>query len=168
MTVVAARKYEHHIEFAADSITTYGSMKMNDRIVDTPKLFSQNGLMIGLTGRASEGALMQIFCRNHKPMNSSIEGIIDFLFEFEGWVQKRESSFRLCNQYLIGYDGRLFRTFSGLDVFEVPEYAAIGAGEDFAITAMCLGKNPREAVAIACHLSVWCSEPITELQMAIG
>ena len=40
------------------------------------------------------------------------------------------------------------------------QFTAIGAGAEFAIAAMALGKSPREAVALACKLSPSCSPPI--------
>lgn len=163
MTVVAARKYPDRIEFAADSIVTRGSTQITDRSVAASKLFQQNGLTIGLTGALAEGSLMQIFTRNHKPASASLEGVIDFLFEFEGWVRNRDKSFTIDNVYLIGFEGKLFRTYPRFDVFEVSEFDAIGAGQDFAITAMHLEKTPTEAVNIACVLSVWCSLPVNTI-----
>jgi ATP-dependent protease HslVU (ClpYQ) peptidase subunit len=163
MTVVAARKYADRIEFAADSIVTRGSTQITDRSIDSPKLFQQNGLTIGLTGALAEGSLMQIFTRNHKPASASLEGMIDFLFEFEGWVRNRDTSFTIGNSYLVGFEGKLFRTYPRFDVFEVSEFDAIGAGQDFAITAMHLEKTPTEAVSIACALSVWCSLPVSTI-----
>lgn len=163
MTVVAARKYADRIEFAADSIITRGSTQISDRTIDAPKLFQQNGLTIGLTGALAEGSLMQIFTRNHKPASATLEGVIDFLFEFEGWVRNRDSGFTIGNAYLIGFEGKLFRTYARFDVFEISEFEAIGAGQDFAITAMHLEKTPTEAVTIACTLSVWCSLPVSTM-----
>ena len=167
MTVVAARKYADRIEFAADSIVTSGSTKVTHRTIDDAKLFQQNGLTIGLTGKLAEGSLIQIFSRNHKPAHANLEGIIDFLFEFEGWVRNRDSGFTIGNHYLIGFENHLFRTYPRFDVFEVSEFDAIGAGEDFALTAMHLDKTPAEAVAIACELSVWCSQPVTTISVAL-
>ncbi len=163
MTVIAARKYADRIEFAADSIITRGSTQISDRTLDAPKLFQHNGLTIGLTGALAEGSLMQIFTRNHKPASASLEGLIDFLFEFEGWVRHRDTGFTIANAYLIGFEGKLFRTYARFDVFEISEFEAIGAGQDFAITAMHLEKSPTEAVSIACTLSVWCSLPVSTI-----
>lgn len=168
MTVVAARKYSDRIEFAADSIVTSGSTKVTDRTIDASKLFQQNGLIIGLTGKLAEGSLMQIFSRNHKPAGATLEGVIDFLFEFEGWVRNRDSSFNIYNHYLIGFEGKLFRTYPRFDVFEVSEFDAIGAGEDFALTAMHLEKTPTESVTIACDLSVWCSKPVSTIVLPLN
>ncbi len=135
---------------------------MSDRTIASSKLFQQNGMIIGLTGLTCEGSLMQIFSRNHKPAAATMDGVMDFLFEFDDWVRKRDSSLRPENHYLIALDGHLFRSYGGINVFEVSEFAAIGAGEEFAITAMHLHKTPREAVVVACELSVWCGEPIAE------
>lgn len=167
MTVIAARKYSDRIEFSADASTTSGSTKITDRTIQSSKLFHQNDLTIGLTGNVAEGSLLYIFSRNHKPSSSSLIGIIDFLFEFEGWVRSRDSNFNICNHYLIAFEEKLFRSYSRFDVFEVSEFDAIGAGEDFAMTAMHLEKSPSEAVEIACNLSVWCSKPIKNIVLSI-
>ena len=52
-----------------------------------------------------------------------------------------------------------------LYVNEVNEYAAIGAGEDFALAALYLGHSAKEAVKVACELSAFVAEPIVEFEM---
>ena len=104
---------------------------------------------------------MSLYCRNHKPVDASVEYVIDFLVEFEVWARSKDDGFRIDNQYLIGYKNSLFRTYERIQVFEVKEFDAIGAGEEYAKTALHLGKTPEESVAIACELSVWCHLPVT-------
>ena len=50
-------------------------------------------------------------------------------------------------------------------VNEINEYAAIGAGEDFALAALYLGHSAKEAVKTACELSAFVAEPIVEFEM---
>lgn len=48
----------------------------------------------------------------------------------------------------------------------VPAPAAIGSGRDFAITALDLGKSPREAVEMACKRDVWSGGEILVIDIA--
>ncbi|MEL6231675.1 MAG: hypothetical protein AAFR24_17345 [Cyanobacteria bacterium J06627_3] len=163
MTVIAARKTKDTIIFASDSILVAGYLKATDKEVIYNKLFQQNDMVIGSTGTGYEGTMMELFSRNHRPVDGSRLAIIDFFVEFREWVQKRDTGHAPENDYLIAYDKKLFRTYGGLDIYEVPEFEAVGAGEDFAKAALHLGHTPREAVEVACKLSIYCSEPISEI-----
>jgi hypothetical protein len=46
------------------------------------------------------------------------------------------------------------------------EFSAWGSGRDFAIAALYLGKTAREAVEVACALSIGCGNGITELNLS--
>ena len=65
----------------------------------------------------------------------------------------------MTNAYLICYKGHLFEA-EGLYVFEVKNYSAIGAGQDFATAALYLGHTPQEAVNVAAELSCFVAKPI--------
>lgn len=164
MSVVAARKYDHHISFAADSISVAGSTRITQRIENSAKLFHSNGLTIGGSGSARELSMISLYVRNHSPASNTLEAIIDFIWRFEKWVQERDDDFKADNHYLIAFQDCLFRTYGSLEIFQVNEFDAVGAGEDFAITALHLEKTPAEAVDIACQLSVWCHPPVIELE----
>lgn len=167
MTVIAARKTSEAITFAADTLITEGYSKSTNADIMFSKLFEQNGMVIGTTGECYEGTFMELFSRNHKPVDSSRLGMIDFLVEFREWIRKKESGYTPKNGFLIAYDKKLFRVCGGLEVYEVSEFEAIGSGQDFAKAAMHLGHTPREAVEVACKLSLFCSEPITEIVVEI-
>ncbi|MEM1241569.1 MAG: hypothetical protein AAGI45_17165 [Cyanobacteria bacterium P01_H01_bin.26] len=167
MTVIAARKTQDAIIFASDSILVAGYLKATEKEVIYNKLFQQNGMVIGTTGTGYEGTMMELFSRNHQPIDSSRLAVIDFFVEFRDWIQKRDADYTLENDYLLAYDTKLFRTYGGLDIYEVPEFESIGAGEDFAKAALHLGHTPREAVEVACKLSIFCSEPISEITVEI-
>ncbi|MEO0348891.1 MAG: hypothetical protein AAF282_02440 [Cyanobacteria bacterium P01_A01_bin.15] len=167
MTVIAARKTKDAIIFASDSILVAGYLKATEKEVIYNKLFQQNGMVIGSTGTGYEGTMMELFSRNHQPIDSSRLAVIDFFVEFRDWIQKRDADYTLENDYLLAYDTKLFRTYGGLDIYEVPEFESIGAGEDFAKAALHLGHTPREAVEVACKLSIFCSAPISEITVEI-
>jgi ATP-dependent protease HslVU (ClpYQ) peptidase subunit len=165
MTVIAARKTENAIVFAADTLISNGYSKATTSDIVHSKLFEQNGMVIGSTGDCYESTFMELFSRNHKPVEASRMGMIDFLVEFREWIRKKEGSFNPQNGFLIAFDNKLFRVIGGLEVYEVNEFDAIGAGQDFAKAAMHLGHSPRQAVEVACKLSLFCSEPITEISV---
>jgi hypothetical protein len=62
------------------------------------------------------------------------------------------------------FGGHLFEIEHML-AFEIKDYTAAGAGEDFANAALYLGHSPREAVKVACDLSCYVCEPIIEYSM---
>ena len=167
MTDIAVRKTKEAITFASDSILVAGFVKSSQRELSYNKLFEQNSMGIGSTGLGYEGTLMELYSRNHQPVDSSRLGIIDFFVEFRDWIHKRDASHSPENEFLLAYGGKVFRTCGGLDVYEVAEFDAIGAGEDFAKAVLHLGHTPREAVEVACKLSIFCSEPIEEITVPL-
>lgn len=167
MSVVAARKYENHISFAADSISVAGSTRITQRIETSAKVFQSNGLTLGGAGSARELSMISLYVRNHSPINDDLESMIDFVWRFEKWVQERDDDFKAENHYLLAFQAGLYRTYGGLEIFQVNEFDAVGAGQDYAITALHLEKTPHEAVDIACQLSVWCHPPVIEIDHVI-
>ncbi len=165
MTVIAASKTANAIIFAADTQITERYSKTTSSDIIHSKLFQQNGMIIGSTGDCYEGTLMELFSRNHQPVDTDRLSIIDFLVEFREWIRKKEASYSPKNGFLIAFGGKLFRVCGGLDVYEVNEFDAIGSGQDFAKAALLLGHTPKEAVEVACKLSIFCSEPITEMNV---
>jgi ATP-dependent protease HslVU (ClpYQ) peptidase subunit len=167
MTVIAACKTSDAIIFAADTQISTGFGKTTSSDIIHSKLFEQNGMIIGSTGDCYEGTLMELFSRNHKPINAERLSVIDFLVEFREWIRKKEGGYSPKNGFLIAFEGKLFRVCGGLEIYEVKKFEAIGCGEDFAKAALLLGHSPREAVEVACQLSVFCSEPITEMSLQL-
>jgi ATP-dependent protease HslVU (ClpYQ) peptidase subunit len=53
----------------------------------------------------------------------------------------------------------------GFFVKEIVDYTAIGAGMDFALSALYLGNSVEESIKAACHLSVYCEEPINLMKV---
>jgi ATP-dependent protease HslVU (ClpYQ) peptidase subunit len=53
----------------------------------------------------------------------------------------------------------------GFFIKEVTEYTSIGAGMDFALSALYLGKSVKDSIKAACHLSVYCEEPINIIEV---
>jgi ATP-dependent protease HslVU (ClpYQ) peptidase subunit len=161
MSVVVARHYPDRLIFAADSIRTAGLLKITSRVTgqEQGKLFEVNGLIIGSVGYVMELSFMQMFARNHKPVDATVEAVLDFMVEFYAWAKSKDDGFSKHNDYLIGMHDRIFRVVDSYLVEKINEFSAIGAGEHFALTAMYLDKTPEEAVEIANELCVYCSGP---------
>jgi ATP-dependent protease HslVU (ClpYQ) peptidase subunit len=170
MSVVAARKYHDKLFFAADSIRVSGFYRKETQRVaghQQGKLFEVNGLIIGSVGYIMELNFMQMFARNHKPTAATTDSVLEFMLEFYGWAKAKDNEFGKRNEYLIGIENEIFRVVDTYLVEKINEFSAIGAGEDYALTAMYLDKNPEEAVQIANVLCVFCSDPVNVITKPI-
>ena len=162
MSVVAAKVYKDKIVMAADSIVIRGWSKETSQ--DFVKINEINEMIVGCVGSAQEGSLMWHYMATHKPASATEKDILEFIVEFSRWKRKLIGDSSIENSYLIIYDGHLFH-IEGMLVYEVKDYAAIGAGEDFSNAALYLEHSPKEAVKVACALSCYVAEPIIEYFM---
>lgn len=162
MSVVAARVYKDKIVMAADSIVVRGWSKRTDH--DIVKINEINGMIVGSTGYAQELSLMWQYMATHKPATAAEKDVLAFVIEFSRWKRELIGDGGVHNTYLMAYGGRLFQIEDML-VYEVSEYSAVGAGQDFANAVLYMGNSPRDAVKVACELSCFVAEPIIEYQM---
>lgn len=162
MSVVAARVYKDKIVMAADSIVVRGWSKRTDH--DIVKINEINGMIVGSTGYAQELSLMWQYMATHKPATATEKDVLAFVVEFSRWKRELIGNGSVDNTYLMAYDGHLFQIEDML-VYEVSEWSAVGAGEDFANAVLYLGNSPRDAVKVACELSCFVAEPIIEYSM---
>lgn len=160
MSVIAAKVYNDKIVMAADSILCAGYSKRNTNFA---KIVEINGMIAGSTGTAQEASLMWHYMNTHKPSSSSEKDVLTFLVEFIQWRSNVDGG-KVENAYLFAYQGRLFE-INNMFVHEIHDFAAVGAGEDYANAALYLGHTPREAVKVACELCCFVSEPIVEYTM---
>lgn len=160
MSVVAVRVNKDKIEFAADSIVISGATKRDNNV----KLFEINQMIIGGVGYAQETSLLSVFAKTHSPLDNTEKAILDFFFEFGKWKKDLNLGFDSENIYIFGYKGKAFYV-QNLYVREVTDYEAIGAGRDYALSALYLKHSAKEAVKVACELSCYVSEPIITLSM---
>ena len=163
MSIVAVKINEKGFTMSADSICVRGWTQEKGERTDVTKLVRVNGLALGFAGYASEGILLSIFSQTRQPAGPTHEAIINFLAEFSEWKNKRTGESKIENQYLIGFKGKAFRCH-GWAVMEVKTFEAVGAGEDFALSAMHLGHSTEEAVKVACELSAFCELPAITIE----
>lgn len=162
MSVVAAKVYKDKIVMAADSIVVRGWSKRTDHNI--VKINEINGMIVGSTGYAQELSLMWQYMTTHKPATATEKDVLAFVVEFSRWKRELIGNGSVDNTYLMAYDGHLFQ-IEDMFVYEVSEWSAVGAGEDFANAVLCLGNSPRDAVKVACELSCFVAEPIIEYSM---
>lgn len=162
MSVVAAKVYRDKIVMAADSIVVRGWSKRTDH--DIVKINEINGMIVGSAGYAQELSLMWQYMTTHKPATATEKDVLTFVVEFSKWKRDLIGSGSVDNTYLMAYDGHLFQIEDML-VYEVNEWSAVGAGEDFANAVLYMGNSPRDAVKVACELSCLVAEPIIEYSM---
>lgn len=159
MSVVTAKVTETGFEMAADSISVRGWTQSKGKEQAHSKLVEVNGMVIGSSGTCEEASLMQLFCTTRKPSGTASSDLLEFLSEFADWKKKKTDSHGVHNQYLFGINGSVFRV-EGWWVDEVETFQAIGAGMDYALAALHLGRSAKAAVEIACELSIYCEPPV--------
>lgn len=162
MSVVAAKVYADRVTMAADSIMTKGWSKTNNNFV---KINEINDMIVGGCGLSQEISLMWHYMTTHKPASATERNILDFIVEFSKWKRDLTGDGTVQDTYLIIFEGHLFE-INDMFVFEIKDYAAVGAGEDFANAALHLGHTPKEAVKVACDLCCYVCEPIIEYSMS--
>ena len=148
MSVVAVKIEKNKITIGADSILVSGYTQEKDKLA---KLFQNEWMVVGDVGDAQEGALFQIFSKTRKPRESSVEAITEYMFDFFQWNKEKTENTELSNSYIIIFENKAFLV-EGFYVKEVRDYAAIGAGMDFALAALYLGSSVHDAIKTACHL----------------
>jgi ATP-dependent protease HslVU (ClpYQ) peptidase subunit len=160
MSVVVCRILEGGgYEIASDSISVRGITQSKGENSKFSKLFEENDIVVGGVGTAREIALMQLYCRTHKPSDASESAMLEFISEFVGWKKDKTNEAGIENSYMIGFGGKVFDV-EGWFIHEITTYEAIGAGMNYALTALYLVKSAREAVEVAIHLSIYCEGPV--------
>jgi len=161
MSVVAVKITKNKIIVGADSILVSGWTQEKDKLA---KLNKVNDMIIGDVGDAQEGGLFLLYCKTRKPKDASVDSLMEFISEFQTWMTSKTTETKLHNQYIIVLDGKAFM-MEGFFIKEITDYTAIGAGMDFALSALYLGNSVKESIKAACHLSVFCEEPINIIEV---
>ena len=162
MSVVAIKVTDKKITIGADSIlVSHGTTKEKDKFA---KLNKVNDIIIGDVGDAQEGGLFLMFCKTRKPREASVEALIEFMSEFQEWMKNKTDESKLRNEYVLVLEKKAFLV-EGFFVKEITDYTAIGAGMDFSLAALYLGNSVKESIKAACHLSVYCEEPINIMEV---
>lgn len=166
MSVVACKILKDRIEVCADSIIiSRGANEQNN--LKGEKIWASDEMIVGSSGSLSEALLFELFCKTHKPSSPESRDILEFLGVFADWLKKKTDKWSIGNSYIFAFQGRVYH-FYGFNFSEINTFDAIGAGCDYAIAAMHLGHSTKEAIKVACAISVYCSEPIIGYSMAVS
>jgi ATP-dependent protease HslVU (ClpYQ) peptidase subunit len=164
MSIVACKILPNGFEICSDSIVVhYDHTQSRGNNLDISKLFEVNNIIVGTSGVASETSLIRLFLETHGIAEPTEKGMLEFLDEFSSWKKTKTDNGDICNSYLIGYQGSVFY-IGGWSISRVKTYAAIGAGMDYALAALYLGKSAEEAVQTAIELSIYCESPIIKIK----
>ena len=166
MSIVACRVYEDRITIASDSIVVYEDTQRKSDMGNDEfcKLTRINGMIIGSVGTCEEGMLFQLYCSTRKPKSPTVDDVMAFVVEFAQWKKKMtELSYSLDNKHILIFNKTAFY-IERFFVDCIRDYRAIGAGKDFALSALYLGHTVREAVEAACELSIYCERPINLIE----
>jgi ATP-dependent protease HslVU (ClpYQ) peptidase subunit len=161
MSIIAAKIHADYYEIAADSISVLGHSQRKD--MDKAKLLEVNGIIVGGTGTAQETSLLETFLRTHKPSESKDSSVLECFIEFASWKKERTTKYEIENDYLVGFDGKVW-LIEGFYVCQVTKFHAIGAGANFATAAMFLGHDVTKAVETAIELSIYCESPVVKFR----
>lgn len=157
MSVIAVKIYKKKIEIGADSITVYGDTQTKSKSSKIRKI-NKDWIVAGCGG-ANIMDLFFEFCTNHAPKNNTPESITSLMIEFNKHV-KEIGSFDINDMSLLMVHKKKAFAVDGVSATEIEEFMADGAGMDYALTALHLGKTVKEAIAVACELSIYCERPI--------
>ena len=105
MSVVAVKVTKNKITIGADSILVSGWTQEKDKLA---KLNKVNGMVIGDVGDAQEGALFLLFCKTRKPSEASVGGLVEFMSEFQDWLDKKTGETKLSNEYILIIEKKVF------------------------------------------------------------
>lgn len=163
MSVVAVKKCDKKIKIAADSIIVSGWTQV-EKTSKMAKLIKVNDMIIGSSGLASEILLMENFALTHQPHQATEREVLNFFIEFNKYMADLGLG-KYTNSFILCYKGKVFIIDESFFIDEVEEYAAIGCGRDYALSALYLGHSARKAVETACELCAFVSKPIIEYEM---
>lgn len=169
MSVVATKVTEKEIIIASDSIRVFGWTQ--DKIPGdskAAKLYkTKNGVVVGGVGLAEHTGMLKLFLDTHLPKSMTEDALLEFFSEFQDWVRKKTGNSGYdfnTNDFHLVWDGRAFHV-SNYYIREITDFHTIGAGMDFALAALYLGRSVEQAVEAACELSVYCEEPINVIRI---
>lgn len=160
MSVIGIKVTKDKITIGADTQVTSGQNK--DKI---SKIGKANGIVFGCVGFARDVQLMHLFLQSHKPSSSKEKDLIEFMVEYNEWCRKKDSEHKPYSHFLFVLDSQAIIIKPDFYTTRVKKFDAIGSGEDFVKTALHLGHHVKDAIKVACKLTIYCSEPIEIIEV---
>jgi len=164
MSIVAVKNYKDKIVIGSDSIRVRGYTQAKKEFCKMIEV--EKGFVISGAGLARDHILLAEYATSNKPKRETYDGILDWFGTYHEWLKKKtgENNVKIENSYLIVFNKRIYR-FHDYYLEEVDNYEAIGAGMDYALTALYLGESVEKAVECACELSIYCEKPINIIEI---
>ncbi len=164
MSVVAVRKEGSKITIGADSIRISGwGTQEKDKLA---KLFRvSKELIVGTVGDAAIHSLFREFLNNHLPKTNTEYGWTTLIGEFSSYLNDLKNAPKLENSAFIVVNKNKVFFIASYFVREINDYYAIGAGMDYALSALYMGASVKEAIETACHLSIFCEKPANVIEV---
>ena len=163
MSVVAVRKEKNKIMIGADSIRISGwGTQEKDKLA---KLFRiGKDTVLGAVGHAAVNALYREYLENHLPKTNDEYGWTMLMRDFADYLSNLKSAPKFEDSlFIVVYHKKVF-LLAGYFVREIRDYYAIGAGADYALSALYLGAGVKKAVETACELSIFCEPPVNIIE----
>ena len=158
MSVVVVKVGKSKITMGADSFVGFSyDSQLKDKDV---KIFKQNGIVVGGVGYAMDISLLRIFSKTRKIARNDEEAVLEYIMEFIDWAKKKDKDYRNRTNFMIITGGKAFFVANNLYIKEIIDYRAMGAGQDYAQTALMLGKSAKKAIEVATELSIYCEKPV--------
>ena len=162
MSIVAAKIYKDRIVIGADSQSTSYWHNKNE----TNKIYKvANDFIIGGVGYTAHNQLMRLYCETDKPASARERDILEFFVKYHEWIKTKVKDYAPVNSWIIAFRGECFGVTSDLLIVKVKNFHAIGSGMEYARAALHLGHSVRDAISVACDLTVFCGRPIEMFTM---
>ncbi len=184
MTILVAVKKNGRVFVGADRITTFGNEYFTD-LVDGSKIMKLKHAYLATSGYTLlDNVIEHLHATNHKMMDNAFKSraeVFSFFLELYSELKKsytlvdtgKDTYAGIYNVFFIVTPENIFGISNNLSVHEYPQYAAKGAGSDYALG--CLYgiydtiTDGLEAVRLsleaACQFSVYCKEPLDIIEV---
>jgi len=167
MSVVAIKVTDTEIVIGADSIRVRGTTQEKDQFAKLAEV--RPGFIIGNVGESQGGFLLRTYAATHIPRATDEEAVLSWLHECAGWLHQQNEYDKPKitggqNSFLIVFGEKAFYSHNYY-VREVLDFFAIGAGMDYALAALHLGRSVEEAIDCACELSIYCEKPVNIMRV---
>ncbi len=146
-TLVAVRKHDE-IVIGADSLTTFGDLKLSSAFDRSPeKLVHYRGTYVGLRGSAAHQLVFESLLAKHEDFDFSTKHAIFETFRKLHPILKEQHFLNPKEEEddpyestqvtaLIANPSGIFGVYSMREVFEYTRFWAVGSGREFALGAM--------------------------------
>lgn len=166
MSVVAVKKVARKIIIGADSIRVTGYTQEKSKDAKLVRL--RDGTIVGTAGYCKDLTLLTVYAETHSIEREVNETkLMSFIVDFIRWAKILDSSYCLGSDFIFITEGRIYLVASDLFMREIEDYYAIGAGADYALSALFLGSSVEKAIEVACELSIYCEKPINVIEVDI-